>query len=84
MLLPAKVSGGECRGPGPKGDSWLPGCSGDRLSLLSSSNEEFSPAAFGNSVSEREDGIQGQGEKAGVANDQGMNAETHTPCSLAL
>ncbi len=54
MLLPVGVSGGEeGRGRRPSGDSWFTGCSGDKLQLLSSSHDEFSPKAFGNCVSER-------------------------------
>lgn len=52
MPPPISVSLGEGRGPRSKEHSGL-GCSGDRLSLLSSSNEEFSPEALGNCVSKR-------------------------------
>lgn len=53
MLLPASISGGEGRGPCPRGDSRPIGSPGDKLSLLSSSHDELSTEAFGNCVPER-------------------------------
>lgn len=45
------VSGGEGRGAGPRGESWPSVWSGERASLLSSSNDELSPVPLGKSVS---------------------------------
>lgn len=74
MLLPASVSVGDGKGPRPRGDSWSTGCSGDRLSLLSSSNDELPPEAFGK-VSERE------GEKKEWISQQIKHEHEFTYCS---
>lgn len=50
----ACVSVGEGSDPRVRGESWLRSCTGDTLSLLSSSHEEFSPGAFEKCVSGKE------------------------------
>lgn len=54
MMLRVSFPVGEHAGPELRGQSWLTGCPGDRLSLLCSSHDELSPNAFGNFVSKWE------------------------------
>lgn len=51
MVSLASISGGEGKWAEPGEESGQTTCSGEKASLLSSSNEELSATTFGNSVS---------------------------------